>query len=479
MDLGRRQTYDGQAHSGRHAATPVKARRTRPWLHGLAALAIAGAIPAAVNAQQPAPALVFDGVTVIDVEQGNAIPAQRVVVVGNRITAVGSASSAEIPKGAKVVDARGKYLIPGLWDLHVHPDPPHEFGLFHSLLIANGVTGTRIPYLATATIEEQVAWRTEVTAGIRVGPRQLLAGKPLNIYQDSWGYDPASVLRGMDSLKALGMDYFKMYWLDPSTFHLAAAARKLGVLFGGHAAGITAIEASDSGMSILDHVNTSGDLGQQCIVDEKSVEQCQPIAEVFKRNNTAFVPTLTMHARHNMYVEVLTASLPLFQRLTALAQRFWTDSLPLPRGNWLREASPVAAGTPARSVSVPDTLGLLSVAQRSGLPILAGTDTGPGEVQLMPPGFSLHTELAMYVAEGLTPLNALQSATINPAKNLRATDSLGTVATGKLADLVLLDANPLEDITNTTTVRAVVANGRYFDRPMLDNLLTEVRANRP
>ena len=91
------------------------------------------------------------------------------------------------------------------------------------------------------------------------------------------------------------------------------------------------------------------------------------------------------------------------------------------------------------------------------------------------PGFALHTELAMYVAEGLTPLEALQTATLNPAKLLHATDSLGTVATGKLADLVLLDADPLADITNTTTIRAVVANGRYFDRAALDRLLADVQ----
>jgi imidazolonepropionase-like amidohydrolase len=90
-------------------------------------------------------------------------------------------------------------------------------------------------------------------------------------------------------------------------------------------------------------------------------------------------------------------------------------------------------------------------------------------------GFALHVELATYVAEGLTPLEALQAATLNPAKFLRATDSLGTVAPGKLADLVLLDANPLADITNTTTIRAVVADGRYFDRTVLDRLLADVR----
>jgi imidazolonepropionase-like amidohydrolase len=120
---------------------------------------------------------------------------------------------------------------------------------------------------------------------------------------------------------------------------------------------------------------------------------------------------------------------------------------------------------------------MMDIVQRVGMPLLAGTDLGfGGEVSWRRlSGFALHAELAMMVAEGLTPLNALQSATLNPAKLLHATDSLGTVAPGKLADLVLLDADPLADITNTTTIRAVVANGRYFDRAALDGLLTEVR----
>ena len=117
---------------------------------------------------------------------------------------------------------------------------------------------------------------------------------------------------------------------------------------------------------------------------------------------------------------------------------------------------------------------MLSLCARVDLPIVAGTDVATGWSQ--PPGFSLHTELTLYVAEGMTPLAALQTATLNPAKAIRGTDSLGTVARGKLADLVLLDANPLADITNTTMIRAVVANGRYYNRAELDKLIAEMQA---
>ena len=462
-----------------HTATlRQKMRRASMLTGGSAAFILAGVAPLMANAQQTANAtasLVFDKVTVVDVEQGKLVPDQRVVVTGNRITAVGSASAVKMPNDAQVVDAKGKYLIPGLWDMHAHPDPASRFGLFHSLLIANGVTGARIPYLAMASVEEQVEWRKEVVAGTQVGPRQLLAGKPLNSFAADWEDTPEALQRGMDSLRALGLDFLKVYPLDPSTLRLAAAARRLHIPFGGHVVDLSAVEASDSGISIIDHLNAAGDLGEQCFPKSGgSLERCRTVAEAFRRNGTAFAPTLTVFA--NYHIEnFLNASLPVFARMTTQASRFWADSLPAP-GNWLRDPASVAVSRPSLAGPRPDTTGVLYLAQQVGLPIVSGTDIGPGNVRTMPAGFSLHAELAMSVAEGLTPLTALQSATINPVKVLHATDSLGTVAAGKLADLVLLDANPLEDITNTTTIRAVVANGRYFDRAALDRLLTSVQA---
>jgi hypothetical protein len=255
----------------------------------------------------------------------------------------------------------------------------------------------------------------------------------------------------MDSVWNAGSNFLKVY---PFTFERAAAARQLGLPFGGHIhGGIAAAEASDSGIRLIDHVNSSGGLDRLCTGNRGRVEDCRPVAETFKRNGTWWVPTLVVHARHHQF-----------------------DSRH--HGNWLRDSSGTGITGSPRPDSTADPLGFMRVAQQAGMPILTGTDMGSPDVMKMLPGFSVHTELAMLVAEGLTPLNALQSATLNPAKMLRATDSLGTVAPGKLADLVLLDADPLADITNTTTIRAVVANGRYFDRAALDRLLTDIENNR-
>jgi len=435
--------------------------------------------------------LVFDGVTVVDVEHGRLIQGQRVVIVGNRIRTVGSVRTVRMPARARVVDARGKYLIPGLWDMHTHS--MRQTNLFYPLFIANGVTGIRDAG-SSVPLDTLILWRREILAGTRVGPpRQILSGQSIagpipgcqrsRLKESSQNCiaDSADARHYVDSLKAAGADMIKPRHVGKAMyFVIAAEARRLGIPFGGHAERVTAIEASDSGASIVDHmaaVISSGQLGLPCYVGEKGVEltgiedlehpgefasnsaivgtkvsgePCRLMEERFRHNGTWFMQNYSPSDRK------------AYARLPELTSAFWAGSLI--HGNWLHDSA--SSGT-------PDTLHRNR--QHIGLPILAGTDVGTGGIAEELPGFSLHWELANYVAVWMTPLEALQSATLNPAKLLHATDSLGTVTPGKLADIVLLDANPLEDITNTTTIRAVVANGRYFDRAALDQLLVEVR----
>jgi imidazolonepropionase-like amidohydrolase len=262
-------------------------------------------------------------------------------------------------------------------------------------------------------------------------------------------------------------------------FVLAAEARRMGIPFGGHASLETAIEASDSGASIIDHPTyqvTSGSGGICALcwptaasligAAHGSIDSCQAVADRFRRNGTWWVPTLLVQEIDGGG----TQADKIRTRIKEISKEFWAGSLL--NGNWLHDSTRTNSYTPTDSSSI------MYIIRRVGLPILAGTDmnVGPYKMWENPPGFVIHAELAIYVAEGLTPLEALQTATLNPAKLLHATDSLGTVAPGKLADLVLLDANPLADITNTTTIRAVVNNGRYFDRAALNELLTDVQA---
>ena len=439
--------------------------------------------------------LVLNGVTVIDVQGGLRLPAQRVVIVGNRIQRVGSVQSTPIPAGARVVNTPGKYLIPGLWDMHIHPDYAIEG--FYPLLLAAGVTGFRDAW-SSVPLATQIRWRADVLAGRRVGPpRQLFAGPPVNDQascRESGDVHPGDIcLRDaamarlvVDSLKTAGADFIKTYTLRRDLyFAVAAEARQRGIPFGGHiSADIPAAMAADSGAWILDHFNSAGGLDTLCGDSTAMLDRCRAVTEHLQRHGTWWVPTLIAGGVMQHMVTAKygpSASIPawakiknpasqaLMDRLFEMQTAFWRGT-PIPSG-WLNAISPAMASG----------RGYLSLARQVDLPLLAGTDVGTSGDDVYQdlyqlPGFSLQTELAMYVAQGLTPLGALQAATLNPARALHATDSLGTVSVGKLADLVLLDSDPLADITNLSTVRAVIANGRYYDRIALDQLLARVQA---
>jgi hypothetical protein len=324
-----------------------------------------------------------------------------------------------------------------------------------------------------------VKLRNEILAGTRIGPpRQILSGIAVNERASctrsvKWtGHscvitgDSADVENLVQGLKAAGGGAIKTYGLSPKTyFMLTAAARRHGMLIGGHSTRIDPFAAADSGANMLEHVGPEhvGKLDELCFAPGKaSVEGCRPLAEKFRQTNTWAVPTLS--SRSIRWFKKASPQI-LSNLMVKAVSDFWSDSMATYNPMWPKNHEPMPA--PAE----PDTLrfGYLKVPMEVGLPMLTGGDTMADEL-----GYKTHSDMAIMVDRGVTPLVALQAATLNPAKLLQATDSLGTVAKGKLADLVLLDANPLEDITNTTMIRGVVANGRYFDRAALDKLLLEI-----
>ncbi len=488
------------------------------FCRGATLLTIVGFATTASSAQHPSanPPLVFDGVTVVDVAQGKLLPAQRVVITGNRTHSVGSKHAVSLPSEARIINAEGKYLIPGLWDMHVHPED-RATDLFYPLFLVHGITGIRNAK-SSVPLDTLIRWRREILAGTRIGPpRQLLSGpglveqggilcpsgrplSPPDVAPADVCITPANARHVVDSLEAAGADMLKMYGLARETYFTAAAeARRLGVLFGGHldhtafdvraslsgSRGPSAAEASDSGAHIIDHTNAADELAQLCLRYARSssfgVEECRPLAERLKRNGTWWVPTLAVMLINNggqgIVPEPRTQS--ALARHVERARKFWPDSTLRDMPGYQQAFDSSSTNLfrfLTQTVGPSSAPGALSIAQQVGVPILAGTDVASSFLPDMLPGLTLHTELELLVEEGMSPLNALQSATLNPAIMMHATDSLGTIAPGKLADLVLLDANPLADITNTTTIRAVVANGRYYDRVALDRLLADVRA---
>lgn len=435
------------------------------------------------RAAVPPPPLVLDAVTVIDVEHGTRLLNQRIVIVGSRIQSMGSAATVRIPAGAHVVAARGKYVIPGLWDVHVHPaavSPQSTTHYFYPLLLVNGVTGIRDAGGTAVKLDTLRQWRADILAGTRVGPPRMILSGPFidegpkrNVALG----DTLGARRLVDSIAAAGADMIKVRVVSRALYvAIAAEARRLRIPFGGHADDVAAIEAADHGARLVDHMNqfldsSASGLHSVCWGAQADPARCQMIAAHFRHRGTWLVPTLVACLRMPVAagygarsslgkdgdaINGTVLGTAIRDSILSVSMHGTVRSINR-EGNWLRHMP--------LPWSAPSQVGGMRVLRQAGMPLLAGTDLGP-------PGFSVPAELAIFVAEGLTPLEALQTATLNPAKMWHATDSLGTVASGKLADLVLLDADPLVDITNVTTVRAVIANGRYFDRPALDSVFT-------
>ncbi|MBC7895043.1 MAG: amidohydrolase family protein [Cytophagaceae bacterium] len=485
------------------------------------ALAIAAVLaPIAFGAQPASPAaraLVLAHVTVIDVVRGQATPDLDVTIVGNRITAV-VRSGGVTRRNAQVVNATGKFLIPGLWDMHSHSLDRWEYS---SLLnIANGVTGFRDPG-AVKAFSEIVKLRADVEAGRVFGPRFVAAGTIIDGSPSSRATyvtidTPEQMRAEVARRKTAGLDFIKVYTRLSRDAFLAVAAegKRLGIPLDGHVPlSLTAVEASNAGMRSIEHsyrhrmacateenrirdlllaqikaVQAYDDPAYRSTEDEAfrlgldtySADRCTELGKAFARNGTWFVPTL---------VEMATRFDSLFPGQPEFVERFKdprTQYVPPHKVNEWRanqafnmgQVEAMIAYRPInfdtlfdqRKREVANRLRMPADLHRGGARLLAGTDVDTTFPFLFY-GFSLHDELGLLVKGGLTPIEALRTATINPAEFLHREKDLGTVETGKLADLVLLDANPLELISNTQKIAAVVANGRYLPDPELKKLL--------
>ncbi len=437
------------------------------------------------------PALVLDGVTVIDVESGRTSPGLSVLIEGNRITGLDRRSNLRIPSGARVVEATGKFLIPGLWDMHVHTAFGDWFpggrDIALPLFVANGITGVRD---MGGELDVLLEWRKAIGEGSLLGPRMVICGPMLDGPKPRF---PSSVpvatpedgRRAVRDLANRGVDFIKLQSLIPRDAALAIAdeARKAGIPFAGHVPdAVRAADMSSAGQKSFEHLigifEGSSPLEDEFLKGDKSPgrflrsfdeARFAALSALLARNRTWQCPTLVWERGGNLIEERDLAHDPLAK----YAPASWRD------GTWKRFFEQVTGefnvdDLPTRKRFVAKELEVVAALHRAGVPFLAGTDTVAG-VHVFP-GFSLHDELGLLVMAGFTPLEALRSATLLPAEYLSMSDRLGRVETGKMADLVLLDANPLDDIGSTRRIRAVVANGRFFSRADLDALLSAVEA---
>jgi hypothetical protein len=453
--------------------------------------------------------------TVIDVATGNRLPDRTVVVREGRIATIGAGAA---PRDARIVDGTGAFLIPGLWDMHTHLGGAGvATNVLFPLQIANGVTGIREmtsdcyerPGCERAmTIDTVRDWQRGIAAGRIVGPRIVASSPMLDGPTPTWAYavpiaDAKAARAAVRTFKARGVDFLKVYSLLPrdAFFALADEAKRQHLPFAGHVPiSVSALEASNAGMASMEHGHglqegcSSRDSSlraeQQRLIDllisakehnllvepiyvEQALDafttydqaKCRALFAAFARNHTAQVPTLTLVESWAREHDPRRLSDPRYRYIPEFLRNAWEAFADAPQADVPNERA-------VRAERLQWLENVVGEMQRAGVPILAGTEEGGAS--FVYPGFAIHDELQLLARSGLTPLEALQAATINPARFLHATDSLGTVAVGKRADLVLLDADPLLDIANTKRIRAVIADGRLFDRARLDFLLQRV-----
>jgi len=461
--------------------------------------AIALALPLAVSAGQAD--LLIRHTSVVDVEHARLLPDQAVATAGDRIVAVGP--DAEIAKGwtaRQSVDGQGRYLIPGLWDMHVHfgggPQLADENKALLPVYIANGVTTVRD--CAGDMAYDVLVWRQEIAEGKLFGPTLFTSGPKIEGIKPVWKGtletgSEADVDQAIDRLLGLKADFVKITdsTLKPELFLYAVRqARAHGLRVSGHIPmAITVRQAIDAGLSSIEHLDYAHKAG---VKDEAGMAADFAAGRIDRAQANArldadFDPATAMEAYRSMAAKGLVVTPTLnVSRILAYLDRddHSKDEYLAYIGPGLRRTydwriQRAAKATPEqiaqRHAAYEHIAAVLPMLEKAGVTIMAGTDAGFLN-SFDYPGFGLHDELALYVEKGLTPAQALASATRAGPAWFGLLDRYGSVETGKQADLVLLDRNPLDEIGATKSIRAVILRGALQDRTALDGLLADTRA---
>jgi imidazolonepropionase-like amidohydrolase len=400
-------------------------------------------------------------VSVVDVVDGRIVPNSTVVISGDTITSV--TQNGPPPANAQVVDGLGKFLIPGLWDMHAHVEATRESSL--QLYVANGVTGIRD---MGSDLDFILGVREGTASGRILGPRIFAAGPILDDAPGDWPFrlrvkTAAEGRAAVQMLKRRSVDLIKVH--DNTSrdvfFAIADEARQQTLPLAGHIPrGLTAEQVIEAGQRDIEHLS-NGSVWRRCSGGgEYRPDACRPFFEMLAHRGVWQTPTVAAGS------ELGTIGTPASE-ISADQMVYAAKSLrEVWAGNQKLFATPetiraLKAGAVVAGVVTKDMANL-------GVGILAGCDA-------MLAGFCVHDELVAMVRGGMTPLGVLQTATLNPARYFGLQQTHGSVATGKAADLVLLDANPLDQIADVRRIRAVIRAGRLLDRKELDSLLSQVK----
>ena len=401
-----------------------------------------------------------------------------------------------------MVDASGRFLIPALWDMHVHTEnAERDFPMF----VANGVLGVRN---MAGVAKDVFRWREETASGWVLGPRIVAAGPLID------GPEPAHPehaipvnnategRQAVRSLKAMGSDFVKVYDGVPrdAYFAIAEESKRLDLPFVGHVpVSIRVVEASNAGQHSLEHgAYLSGGstyeeeaikqeaFGPDVMEEARRTRNFSLIPESIAKRENQLLDHLSSERLSDLYKTLVKNGTYLTPTLVVQETRVFVDEIskrPDPRNKYMTKAE-LEAWKPGNDMfskyrtpayiacekrKYQETLKGVKLAQQLGVQLLAGTDVVAPWTY---PGFSLHDELGLLVEAGLTPLEALRTATINPAQFFGFKD-MGEIAPGMTASLILLEADPLENVANTKRISSVILRGTLYTREQLDDLLNK------
>ena len=453
-------------------------------------------LPSLVNGQgKETPITSIVGVTVIDVETSKSIDNQTILLQGKQILFVGSDTEKPDVAVDVQINGQGKFAIPGLWDMHIHGFNPNDMKLFP----VNGVVGVRMMW----GMPHHHQWRKQFESGESLGPQMLIASAIIDGPKPIWpgsivAKDRTSAIDAVEKAIRSKADFAKVYSLLPRDAYFAIAekckAEKLP--FDGHVPEmVSAFEASEAGHRSMAHMygvllscssreeelrkirsefvdENNGEVRSlfggeapaimRRAIDSFDADKARKLFQTFKKNGTWQCPTLTVLRNLAYLTEPEVQNDPNLKYISPMLKNFSAPKKPR------REKSDAEVQFDRERFQ--RTLKLVGEMHAAGVGILAGTDV------LNPfcfPGFSLHTELELLVKAGLSPGEALKTATINPAKFQNRESEFGTIEAGKAADIVLLNANPLKDIANTKKIDTVIIRGKIMNRKKLDELLSE------
>jgi imidazolonepropionase-like amidohydrolase len=423
--------------------------------------------------------IVFAGVNVIPMDKEQLLPNRDVVVKGGKITAMGEASKVKYSKGAIVVDAKGKYLIPGLAEIHAHVPPIDDNQPMKDVLMlfaANGVTTIR----GMLGHPRHIELRTKINSGEIVGPHFYTSGPSFNGLSVK---SPEAGEKMVREQKGMGYDFLKLHpGLTRENFNaIVKTAKEVKIPFAGHvSSGVGVWRAIDAEYASIDHLDgfieglvpgieamTDQEIGFFGVYVARKADQSQipKLIAGLRDHHVWVVPTQCLAVRWigpDYSVDQLRSA-PEMKYMDAKTLESWSENKKRQTDNPLYNKDEVNAYIKLRQK-------LIYECNKNGVGLLLGSDA-PQVFNV--PGFSIHHELQYMVDSGLTPYEALRTGTVNVASFLKTLDS-GTIKVGNASDLVLLNGNPLADIKQTRQIEGVMLGSKWMDRRYLDSELSKL-----